>query len=249
MNTKFQIIILAAGEGKRMQTGVPKVMNLLRRKPLIDYVVTAAEKAFGVKPVVVVNNKHTLVQDYLGNRAEYAVQVEQLGTGHAVMSAEALVKDRAENIIVLYGDMPCITNESLKRLAKEHLTQNNTLTVMTLTAENFDDWRSQFADFGRIIRDKNGGLLKVVEKKDASPEELAISEVNTSYFCFKADWLWENLKKLQNNNQQKEYYLVDLVKMALEQGKKLNTLSVPAEEAIGINTKEHLELAEKIVKS
>ena len=196
MNTKFQTIILAAGEGKRMQTGVPKVMNLLHGKPLIEYVVVAAEKAFGAKPVVVVNNKHTLVQDYLQDRAQFAIQAQQLGTGHAVMSAEALLKDRAENIIVLYGDMPCITSESLKRLVEEHAVQNNTLTVMTLTTDNFDDWRSQFADFGRIIRDKNGSLLKVVEKKDCTPAELNIREVNTSYFCFAAPWLWENLKKL-----------------------------------------------------
>lgn len=238
------VVILAAGDGKRMKTGIPKVMNPLRGEPLVSHVVKSVEgTAFNVKPVVVVCANHTLVQDYLLDRAHYVVQELQLGTAHAVACAEKVLKDAVTSVVVLYGDMPLISSSSLERLAAVHQESGSVVTVMTVSVADFSDWRAQFADFGRVKRDEDGNISSIVEKKDATPEELAITELNTSYFCFDAAWLWQNLKVIKNENVQKEYYLVDLITIARARGAKIGTVSIDPKEAVGINTKEHLDIA------
>jgi len=117
---------------------------------------------------------------------------------------------------------------------------------MTVTVPDFRDWRSQFYDFGRIVRDERGEINKIVEKKDASPKELNILELNTNFFCFNAGWLWKNLKNLKNNNAAGELYLTDLVKAAFDEGVLLSSVNINAREAVGINTKEHLEIAHHV---
>lgn len=247
MQNKVGVVILAAGDGKRMKSSVPKVMNLLRNEPLVAHVVKTAEEAgFGLKPVVVVNPNHNLVQEYLGGRAVYAVQDKQLGTAHAVGCAESILKGEANYIIVLYGDMPFIKPASLQHLAEVSAAEKSAVTLMTVCVDSFDEWKAQFADFGRIKRDEEGNILGIIEKKDASPEELAITEVNTSYFCFDAQWLWQNLKEVKNQNAQAEFYLTDLVKIARAQGAKIGTVQIDPKEAVGINTKEHLDIAHTI---
>lgn len=244
---KVGVVILAAGDGKRMQTGIPKVMNLLHEQPLVAHVVQSVESTqFGVKPIVIVSPNHTLVQDYLGDRAVYAVQDKQLGTAHAVGCAQNLLQDKSDCVVVLYGDMPLIKPASLQHLVDTHNREKSAITLMTVVAPDFEGWRAQFADFGRIKRDEDGNILCIVEKKDATPEELSITEVNTSYFCFDAAWLWQNLKEVRNENNQKEFYLVDLVTIAREQGAKIGTVQIDPKEAIGINTKEHLDIAQTI---
>lgn len=241
------VVILAAGDGKRMKSSIPKVMNLLREEPLVAHVVRSVEGAdFGVKPVVIVNPSHSLVQDYLQERATYVVQNEQLGTAHAVGCAEPVLKDKADCVVVLYGDMPFIKPASLQYLVETYYREKSAITLMTVTVSDFDGWKAQFADFGRIERDEEGNILSIVEKKDATPEQLSIKEVNTSYFCFDADWLWRNLKAVKNENAQAEFYLTDLLKIAREQGAKIGTVEIDPKEAVGINTKEHLDIAQAI---
>jgi bifunctional UDP-N-acetylglucosamine pyrophosphorylase/glucosamine-1-phosphate N-acetyltransferase len=242
---KIGIVILAAGKGKRMQSELPKVMHPLHDKPLVDYVVSATE-ALGTKPVVIVPDDSNLVREYLGDRADYAVQAEQLGTGHAVSVAEDALAGRVEHVVVLYGDMPFITAKSISALIDDHTTRNNMVTLMTVTVPDFHDWRAQFYDFGRIVRDSNGDIIKIVEKKDASPVELNINELNSAFFCFNAEWLWKNLKNLKNNNAAGELYLTDLVKFAFDEGVSLSSVNIDPKEAIGINTKEHLEKVREI---
>ncbi|MDD2758018.1 MAG: NTP transferase domain-containing protein [Patescibacteria group bacterium] len=239
---KIGVVILAAGKGKRMQSELPKVMHLLHDRPLIDYVVASVEK-LKIRPVVVVPDDSDLVREFLGKRARYAVQTERLGTGHAVAMAEKSLKGKVDCVLVLYGDMPFITAVSLKKIIDEHTAKGNTLTLMTAKLPDFQDWRGQFYDFGRIIRDVNDDVIKIVEKKDASPKELNVKEVNTACFCFKAGWLWSNLKKLKNTNAAGEYYLTDLVKFAFDAGAKLSAVDINPREAVGVNTKEHLEKA------
>jgi bifunctional UDP-N-acetylglucosamine pyrophosphorylase/glucosamine-1-phosphate N-acetyltransferase len=195
---KIGIIILAAGEGKRMESAVPKVMHRLKGKTLITHVVEAVEKSgLGVRPVVVVSPQHMFVQEELGDRAVYAVQNEQLGTGHAVGQAEPMLKGVAEDVLVLYGDMPFITGASMRSLVEEHMTQQAAITLATVTVSDFDDWRSALYDFGRIMRDTNGIIAADVEKRDATPEQMAIRELNSGFYCFKSDWLWKHLKKIE----------------------------------------------------
>jgi bifunctional UDP-N-acetylglucosamine pyrophosphorylase/glucosamine-1-phosphate N-acetyltransferase len=237
-------IILAAGDGKRMQSITPKVMSLLHGRPLVDYVVSAVEESrLTEKPVVIVSPKHTLVQEFLKERATYIIQKEQLGTGHAVGSASDLLKNKFENIIVLYGDMPFISSSSIKKLISEHEDQKNTITMATVVVPNFlHEYRALYS-FGRVVRDSSGKIIRSVEMKDASEEEKNIKEVNPCYYCFQSDWLWPHLASLKNINAQSEYYLTDLIKMAIDEGQKISSVSIDPYEAIGINTKEDLETA------
>ena len=144
-------------------------------------------------------------------------------------------------VVVLYGDMPCISAESIIRLVGQHALERNVVTLMTTKVPDFDEWRGQFNDFGRVVRDSGGAITRIVEKKDATPAEIAITEVNPSYLCFDAPWLWAHIKLIRNANVQSEYYLTDLVGMAIAEGSPLGSVPIDPSEAIGINTKEHLD--------
>ena len=241
--SRVAIVILAAGEGKRMNSTLPKVLHLIQNKPLVDHVVTAAEKS-GVADtvVVVVNNKHELVQEYLQNRVKYAVQAEQRGTGHAVQQTNALLKDRVDTLIVLYGDMPCIRPESIQRLLQEHKEKKNMMTLMTVTVKDFHESRRPLYSFSRIIRNSAGAIIKDVQMKDASEKELQEKELNTCFFCFDADWLWKELPLLTTQNAQQEYYLTDLVARAIETNVAISSVPISVDEARGINSQEDLQI-------
>lgn len=242
------IVILAAGDGKRMKSPTPKVLVPLHGKALVEHVVEHAEESGCCeKPVVIVCANHTMVQEYLGDRVTYVIQEKQLGTGHAVAAAQSALHGRGDHVIVLYGDMPFLKPESIRRLAERHCERGNTVTLMTTTVPNFDGTRRCFDSFGRIVRDASTGhVARIVERKDATEEEAEIRELNPSYFCFKADWLWRHVNKLQNNNAQGEYYLVDLVKMAIDAGEKISSIDIDPTEAMGVNTLEDLEAAHSV---
>lgn len=242
----FGVIILAAGKGTRMKSDKLKVMHEIDRRPLIDYVMRDVEELkLNNKPVVVVCDDDSAVQDYLGERAQYVVQKERLGTGHAAGMAENVLKDKVKNILVLYGDMPFVSKDFMADFMEKHLSENNVLTLATVTVPSFDGEYQGFYGFGRIVRGVNGDVEKIVERKDASDEELEIKELNTAVFCFKAGWLWENLKKVKNNNAQQEYYLPDLVGLAFSQGEKISTSPIDPREAMGVNTQDELQEAKK----
>ena len=242
---KIAVVILAAGKGSRMKSALPKVMHKLNDQPLIKYVVKEVKK-INIKPLLVVSDDG-VVKDYLKDEVDYVVQTESLGTGHALRQAENVLKNKVEQVVVLYGDMPFLKSASIKNLILKHRQEKNKITLLTIKVPNFLNKYQTFFDFGRIVRNINGAVEKIVEKKDASEKELGITELNTSYFCFNSDWLWFNLKKLKNNNVQGEYYLTDLVEIALNQDEKISTMDILAEEAVGINTKEHLENFKKII--
>lgn len=243
----IDIVILAAGLGKRMQTELPKVLNELHGRPLISHVLDAV-KASGVcdSPVIVVGKKREMVMDELGAGYRYAVQEEQLGTGHAVLAAKAALIGSTAPVMVLYGDMPYIKAETIRTIAETHAAAKATLTMATVTVPDFEGWRAGFYDFGRIIRDGDGHIVHTVEKKDATAEELLVMELNPCYFCFDSAWLWQHLEKLENTNAQGEYYLTDVVKMAVAEGVKISSVAIDPKEALGVNTKEHLELLHRV---
>jgi len=248
VKNKIHIIILAAGKGTRMNsTELPKVLTLYQDKPMIKHLLSSVEDSTVCEtPVIVVGYKAEMVKEALGNNYTYVTQVEQLGTGHAVMTAESALKNIAENIMVLYGDHPTISAETISNIAKVHQENNGVLTMATVKVDDFDDWRNSFYDYGRIIRDGNGDVSEIIEKKDATDEQREILEVNPGYYCFKADWLWENLHVLKNENSQHEYYLTDLVKLAVEGGHKIYTVEIDPKQALGVNTVEQLELIENL---
>ncbi len=245
----FDIVVLAAGHGKRMQSELPKVLVPFNGKPLISHLLGAiSSSGFDKTPVIVVGQKAELVKESLGDSYRYALQAEQLGTGHAVLSAKDMTEREAQNIMVLYGDQPSVTGEMISNLAKAHTESGALLTMATVILEDFNEWRSGFYHFGRIIRNTDGSIDKIVEFKDATEEEKESLEVNPAYFCFNSAWLWEHLEKLKNNNNQGEYYLTDLVHMVREEGREIATIAIAPKMALGVNTKEQLELLETITE-
>ncbi|MES2930315.1 MAG: NTP transferase domain-containing protein [Patescibacteria group bacterium] len=244
MNT--QIIILAAGHGKRMQSELPKALTLLNGKPFITHVLHSIKKS-GMcdNPIIVIGQKGDSVRSALGPRYLYAVQEEQLGTGHAVMCAENIA-EKATSILVLYADHPLISAETIQNLIVTHQKEKATITMATAVVPDFNDWREAFVAFGRFIRNDKDTVVKIVESKDATDYEKDIKEVNPAYMCFDASWMWKHLHNLKNENAQQEYYLTDLVAMAFKENQKITTVTIDPREALGVNTKEQLELLENL---
>lgn len=246
------VVILAAGKGKRMNatSQQPKVLMPLAGRPMISYLLDAIEKSLPqIKPVVVIAPDLQIIARNLGPRCQYVVQEEQRGTGHAVQTAQASLRDY-KHVLVLYGDHPFVSAECISKIISRHLQDEAALTLTTVKVLDFDEWRAGFSHFGRIVRDDNGQIQRIVEHKDATDDEKQITEVNPSYFCFNAQWLWGHLPLLDCHNAQNEYYLTDLVELALKRDDKLTSLILDnPHEALGINTLEQLALAESIVTS
>lgn len=229
-----------------MKAERPKALTPVAGKPILQHLLDAVSASgLDPRPVVVVGYKGEDVCAAMGTRCDYAVQTEQLGTGHAVAAAHDAAGDAAE-IIVLYGDHPFISAETIRRLEARHRERGNVVTLMTATVPDFDGWHGAFERWGRILRGPDGHVTGIREYKDATEEERAIREVNPSLFCFDAAWLWKNVAELRNENAQKEYYLVDLVATAVEQGEKISSIDVPPEEVIGVNTPDELAVAERL---
>ena len=245
---KNAVLILAAGKGTRMKVEIPKVLVTLHGKPLIKYLLDTIDSIFQKSDIhVVVGYKKDEVKAALLNGYNFIEQTEQLGTGHAVMCAKKSLINKFDNVLILYGDMPFISKQTINEILIKHSEKMADLTMATISVDNFDGWRSCFYDYGRIIRDKNNNPIKSVEKKDATEKELEIREVNPSYYCSKSEWLWEKITEIRQNNSQKEYYLTDLLSLAIKSKAKIETVSINPKEGIGINTPEQLKFEESLL--
>jgi len=240
-------VILAAGKGTRMKSDLPKVLFPLKGKPMMEYLIRSImDSEVDGKPIIIVSpgNKELIQKALARYGCRYAIQNEQLGTGHALACAKEFVGEEAENIIVFYGDHPFVKPETIKRLAEIH---EGIITMMTTKLEDFSNWRKNFYSWGRVLRERDR-VKEIIEFKDANDKEKEIKEVNPGFYCFNKNWLFENIEKLENNNNQKEYYLTDLIKIAFKQGLKIDSLPINPKEAIGINNKEELVAAERLIK-
>lgn len=245
---KIGVVILAGGKGTRLNcTDRPKVMLDLNGKPIVEHVTDTLLKMGFVNEQIclVVGFKHEVVEEYFGNKFLYALQVEQLGTGHAVMMAESKMKEKFDHIVVLYGDSPFISEKTILEIIKNNIEKNTKVTMTSVLSENYDGDNIRFYDFGRVVRDDKNNVINIIEKKDCTEQELKILEGNAGYYCFESKWLWENINNLKTNNVQNEYYLTDLVDIAISQNEKVESVIIPAEETFGINTLEQLEQAKK----
>lgn len=243
-----QIVILAAGKGTRMGGSLPKVLVLLKNKPLILYLLDQVAKINQlIKPVVVIGYKGEMVKTILGDDYFYAWQTQQLGTAHALMSAKRVVK--GENILVLYGDMPFIKAESLKKLMKLHHENKSKISMLTATVNKFSGQFKSLESFGRIIRDTHKKINKIIEFKDASAGQRKITEINPGIYMFNSKWLWENMNRIKNKNAQGEYYLTDIVEVAMQSGLNIESVAVDASEVLGVNSREDLSMAEELIKN
>jgi bifunctional UDP-N-acetylglucosamine pyrophosphorylase / glucosamine-1-phosphate N-acetyltransferase len=242
----YQIVILAAGKGSRMALDIPKVLVPLAGKPLIRHLLDEVDQLADIaKPIIVVGYKHPEVKKILGKGYSYALQEQQLGTAHAVWATHPKVD--SPHLIVLNGDMPFIKAQSIRRLAQLHATHNSPLSIFTIRVPHFEGVYGTMQRFGRIIRNRYNGIEAIREYKDASPAEQEISELNPGIYVFSSDWLWDNIAAVSNQNARNEYYLTDLIALAIQQGHDVATLPIDPREAVGINTPQELAIAQRLV--
>jgi bifunctional UDP-N-acetylglucosamine pyrophosphorylase / glucosamine-1-phosphate N-acetyltransferase len=239
---KVTAVLLAAGQGTRMKSDLPKVLHPLCGRPMIWHVLEALKSVATEKPVVVVGHGAQAVQTYLGESADCVLQEPQLGTGHAAMQAEPLLKGKTDLVVVTYSDMPLLRGETFRQLVETQRRNPGPLSLLTVIA---DDPRG----FGRIVRYPDGSVQAIVEEYVATPEQQQIRELNVGAYCFRADWLWDALHRIEKNPKKGEYYLTDIVEIAVR-----DHLPVQAVihddfiETIGINTRVHLSEAEAALR-
>jgi bifunctional UDP-N-acetylglucosamine pyrophosphorylase/glucosamine-1-phosphate N-acetyltransferase len=242
----IQIIILAGGQGKRMGGDLPKALTVLGGLPMMSFVVDTATRFLEGKrpPVAVVSYKKDLIQDVFNDTLTYAYQEKPMGTGHAVLSAENVLKNDIQTVLILYADQPFVSKDTLEKLATVHSQSAKPLTIATAVIRDKELFEKQFYNFGRIIRNNNGEVDSIIEAKDATESQKEIREVNPAYFCCDKIWLFKELKKLENNNAQGEYYLTDIVHKAFDQFGAIPAIQIDEKEALGANTLHQLDFLE-----
>lgn len=239
---KLAVVVLAAGKGKRMNNpDKAKVLAEINNNPLIYYVLKAIEPLKVQKTIVVVGHQSESVKKYINDNFEnidFALQSEQLGTGHAVMMTKELLNNFEGNVLILAGDVPNITSSTLKEFFSNHALQNNDISVLSANAPSPQG-------YGRIIRDNNNNFLKITEHKDCSEEELRINEINSGIIIAKAKLLFDCLNNIKNNNNQGEYYLTDIIELSKNNNKIVDAnLCGDFYEIQGVNTIDELRNAE-----
>lgn len=241
MNKRYAII-LAAGQGTRMKSKLYKVLHPILGRPMIQYVIKALQPNNVDTLVTIVGHGAEEVQKVVGEDSEFALQEEQLGTAHAVLQAEQLLKDKSGTTMVVCGDTPLITRETYQKLFEYHEQTKSKATILTT---EIDDPTG----YGRIIRNADGDVERIVEHKDANEEERLVKEINTGTYCFDNEALFQALKKVNNDNAQQEYYLPDVIEILKQQGEKISAyITEDSEETIGINDRVALAEAENIMK-
>ena len=230
MNNQLHIGILAAGKGSRMESELPKVLHQLNGKSLIDYVLDTASELNPDSITLVVGFQKDRVKNHIQNdNVNYVSQEQQLGTGHAALQLENQLENQSGHLLILYGDVPNIKSSTLSPIIDEHIKENRNATLITAMLDDP-------TGYGRIIRNQDGDLLKIVEEKDCTPDEKKIKEWNPGIYIFKIPQLFSELKRIKSNNASNEYYLTDVIELIKEnspvQAKKIEDPM----EVIGINT-------------
>jgi UDP-N-acetylglucosamine diphosphorylase/glucosamine-1-phosphate N-acetyltransferase len=241
---QLKAVVLAAGKGTRLQTegcDLPKVMREACGRPLLSYVLDAIAFIGNDDTILVVGyQKESVLSAFVGYPS--AVQAEQLGTGHAVMSAEAALRGFDGSVLVCYGDMPLLTRATYEALVETHAAERNDCTILTSMYE-------EQLPYGRIVRDGGGAFVKIVEDRDCTAEERVIRELNTGLYVFDAKKLLPALSKLKSANAQGVYYLTDVPAILRAEGAKVGICMLPlGDEIIGVNTLEQLRQAEDILR-
>ncbi|NLW10047.1 MAG: bifunctional UDP-N-acetylglucosamine diphosphorylase/glucosamine-1-phosphate N-acetyltransferase GlmU [Firmicutes bacterium] len=238
----LKVVILAAGKGKRMKSKLPKVLHPVCGLPMVQYVLDAAREVSPEKPLVVVGYKGEEVTGVLGEQAEYFWQTEQLGTGHAVKIACSGLGSFNGDLLVLYGDTPLVTAATLRQLIARHRQEKAAVTLLSTEVEDP-------GGYGRVLRDGDGRVIGIVEDDQATPEEKAITEVNTGIYCFRYSDLNEALPELRADNAQGEYYLTDVVALLQEKGRKIEAVKAgDSWEILGPNDRKALAETERLMR-
>ena len=239
---KTRVVLLAAGKGTRMRSRLPKLLHPLGGRPLILHSLEAAENVGNELPLIVIGHGARDIREVIGDRAEFVEQAEQLGTGHALQQTKSVLAKTADFVLVANADLPLLTSQTLKKLLETQKKNKGPFTMLTLK-------QKEARGFGHIKRGKKGEVLAIIEEAEATPDELAIDELNVGAYCFRADWLWTALAKLKPSAKKKEYYLTDLLEIAAKAGGRVEALLLEdKDEAIGVNSREHLAEAEAALR-
>lgn len=240
--TNIYAVILAAGKGTRMKSKLYKVLHPVCGKPMVEHVIDHISDLHTNKIVTVVGHGAEKVKSYLEGKSEFALQEEQLGTAHAVMQAESILGEEEGCTLVVCGDTPLIKSSTMEALVNFHKKQQAKATILTAYTEQPDG-------YGRIIRNEQGMVEKIVEHKDATAEERQVKEINTGTYCFDNRYLFDTLKKVSNNNAQGEYYLPDVIEILKNAGEKVAAYQTEDfSETLGVNDRVALSQAEKIMQ-
>jgi bifunctional UDP-N-acetylglucosamine pyrophosphorylase / glucosamine-1-phosphate N-acetyltransferase len=236
------VVILAAGKGTRMKSDIPKVLHPLLGKPMLSYVLETTRSLQPQKNLLVIGHQaKRLMEAFQTWPGVFVNQSPQLGTGHALQTAQKEMEPFQGTVLVLYGDVPLIEKGTLRKMLQVH---NRHRAVLTLISTHVADPKG----YGRIIRDQQGRLQRIVEEKDASSQERQIREINTGLYCFESEFLFSSLSKLTRKNQQKEYYLTDLVQLAWEKGLPVSAFfHSRSEEVLGINDRSELARSSRVL--
>jgi len=238
---KVSAIVLAAGLSKRMQSATPKVLHPLLGRPMLEYVLQAIQDEITSRPVIVIGHGAEQVRQAIGEKTDYAMQKELLGTGDAVNAAHTQLEGKSDYVLVVNADLPLLRPQSVHALLEMQKANSGPLSLLTSIGQ-------ESRGFARIARSTNGDVAAIIEEKAATPEQLGIREFNVGLYCFSAQWLWQNLKNIKVSAVG-EYYLTDLIGMAVEQGLTVKAITLQdPEEAIGINNRIHLAEAEAILR-
>ena len=239
---KVAAVILAAGQGTRMVSGLPKMLHRVAGVPMVLWAVRSAQSLGADEIVLVTGNGANQVQQVVGEQVRYALQAERLGTGHATLQARELLQGRADAVMVLYGDMPCLRSDTLRDLLDLHLQRGPAVTILTAGADDA-------MGFGRVVRDHSGRVREIVEEAVASPQVRAIKELNCGVYCFDGDWLWKRLPDVPATQPKGEYYLTDMIALAVADGRAVEAVTIDdVEQVQGINTRVHLARSERILR-
>lgn len=235
-------IILAAGKGKRMKSNLPKPIVPLKGKPIVKHILDSLAQA-GIEDItLIVGHRSDTVKETLGPHYTFVEQKEQKGTAHALLQAKHKVNWKERDVFVFVGDSPLITSQTIMQLLEYHRSKNCDCTFLTA------DFKIALP-YARVIKDKEGHLIKCVEEKDASPNELEVTELLSSHFIFKGDVLFKHIEEIKPDPQNGEYYLTDILQILLQKRYKVETLQIDHfEELVGLNTPEDLVWAEQLVE-
>lgn len=240
----INILILAAGQGTRMKSRIPKLLHPVGGVPMIRHVLDTAHELAPQRLAVVLAPDSAAIRSVLGDHVEVIEQAEQFGTGHAVLQAQASLAGSADTVVVLYGDTPLLTATTLRRLLERHTALQPAITMLTAHVAD-----PALRPTGRVVRGHGGTVQAIVEEPEATAEQRALTECNMGVYAFRNNWLWAHLAQLRPSAAKGEYYLTDLIGMALEEGEPIEAVTIPDfQEALGINSRVQLAAAERIVR-
>lgn len=236
-------LILAAGQGKRIKSNLPKVLHKVCGKEMVKHVIDTVKKAEIQDINLIIGKGAELVEEKTKDTGvTYSLQAEQLGTGHAVKCAKKFLENKSGVVAVFTGDTPLIKQSTVESLINNHINNKNAATILTAMVDDP-------TGYGRIVRDESGKVLKIVEHKDCNEEELKIKEMNSAIYCFDIELLVKSLDKLNNNNKQGEYYLTDVIGILKDEGYSIGAVVTDIEETIGVNSRVQLAEAEEILRN